>query len=1077
VRLAISILAVIFTLQLAPLFAQRGFERYALILEDPPLARQVQSRQELREAAWDRRSRLEAAQSSLRSRLSERNIPVTGAVQTLLNAVFVAVPEDRVAELKTLPGVRRVAHMPRIKRHLDRAVELVNAPNAWNTLGGIQNAGAGVKIAIIDTGIDQNHAGFQDSSLSIPAGYPKCRPLECSWTNNKVIVARSYVDQLAAGFGFDPAATSRPDDLTPRDRVGHGTAAAMVAAGARNTGPLATITGVAPKAWLGSYKIFGSPGLLDYTYGDIVIQALEDALADGMDIASLSLGSTALYGPTDTGATCGETGSNPCDVRAAAVQNAVSLGMTVVVSAGNDGDIGNFFPTLSTIATPGTAPAAITVGATTNAHVIFQEVRVTGGDVPSSLQNIPALFGDGPLPSGTVTAPLRDVSRLGNNGRACTALAAGSLSGAIGLVERGDCTFADKVNHAQAAGAAAVVIYRTDSDVPFKPGGLSGTGIPAAMIGRQDGFAVKDFLGTHLERAVAMDPLLKSFDARADDVADFSSRGPSIGLAAIKPEVVAVGTDMYSATQTYDWNSGIYDPSGYTVVSGTSFSGPMAAGTAALVKQVKGQSATPAVIKSAIVNTASNTITDFDGQLARVTAVGAGKLNAGNAVRSTISADPAVLSFGVITTGMLPVSLTLKLTNAGNSLVNLNLADQPRDTNTSAGIVLSSSNLSLGAGQTTSLTVRLEGTQPPPGNYEGAIAITGGAVNLRIPYLYLVGDGVAQNIYPLLGGSFEGIVSSNISGTLLAIRLLDQFGVPVRSAPVVFRAVSGGGFIDQADAQTDVYGIAAAIPVLGPQLGEQRFTAEAGGLIAEFNGNARSRPAIYTNGIVNAASNLLGDGLAPGSYAAIYGEALSDATVTYRPPNLALALANVSVSFDAPGISVPGRLHFVSPGQVNLQIPWEVQGLNSVKVKVSIGDFSSAVYTLKLAQFSPALFEYPLGSGMPAALDEAYNVITTANPVERGKAAQLFLNGLGPVDRPQVSGEPAPLTPLIYTTAAPTVTIGGLPATVEFSGLAPTWVGLYQVNVRVPTGLATGNHPLVLTIGGVTAKTVTLPVK
>jgi adhesin/invasin len=133
---------------------------------------------------------------------------------------------------------------------------------------------------------------------------------------------------------------------------------------------------------------------------------------------------------------------------------------------------------------------------------------------------------------------------------------------------------------------------------------------------------------------------------------------------------------------------------------------------------------------------------------------------------------------------------------------------------------------------------------------------------------------------------------------------------------------------------------------------------------------------------------------------------------------------------------------------------------------------------LHLAQFSPAFFEYPLGSGIPAALDEGNNVITEQNPAPRDKVVQLFINGLGGVDHQQVSGEPTPgPPPLVRTTTTPIVRIGGQQATVDFSGLAPFLVGLYQVNVRVPAGLAPGNHPLLLTIGGVPAKTLTLPVK
>ena len=140
-----------------------------------------------------------------------------------------------------------------MKRHLNRALDLMNVRTAWSSLNGEANAGAGVKIAVLDTGIDQNHAAFQENGLQYPAGFPKG---ESSYTNRKVISARSYVNMLV---GTDPKFT-RPDDLSPRDRVGHGTAVAMIAAGGQNTGPVATITGVAPRAWLGNYKVLGRLG-------------------------------------------------------------------------------------------------------------------------------------------------------------------------------------------------------------------------------------------------------------------------------------------------------------------------------------------------------------------------------------------------------------------------------------------------------------------------------------------------------------------------------------------------------------------------------------------------------------------------------------------------------------------------------------------------------------------------------------------------------------------------------------------------------------------------------------------------
>src|ERR1700693_5155000 len=158
-----------------PMLAQT---RYALILNDPPI---------------------ETRRQAVRAELAHRNISITGSTKILLNAVYVTAPKERLDELKVLPGVKGVVALRWRRLNLNRATQLVNASAAWTALGGVQNAGAGIKIAIIDTGIDQTHPAFQDSSLSTPAGYPMCTGSDCAYTNNKVIVARSYVRQLAAG--------------------------------------------------------------------------------------------------------------------------------------------------------------------------------------------------------------------------------------------------------------------------------------------------------------------------------------------------------------------------------------------------------------------------------------------------------------------------------------------------------------------------------------------------------------------------------------------------------------------------------------------------------------------------------------------------------------------------------------------------------------------------------------------------------------------------------------------------------------------------------------------------------------
>ncbi|MCS7314439.1 MAG: S8 family serine peptidase [Bryobacterales bacterium] len=1059
----------------------RGADRYALILEDPPVASQIRSREELeslrtRETA----QRLAARQQTLRRELARRNVAVTGAAHLLVNAVFVRARPEQVEELSHLPGVRRVVHLPPIRLHLDRALDLSNARLAWERAGGPANAGAGVKIGVIDSGIDHGHPALLDDSLSPPPGYPKCVPRDCPWTSNKVIVARSYVEMLAAGTPPNPAEDSRPDDLTPRDRVGHGTAIAVIAAGRQVKTPSGTISGVAPKAFLGNYKVFGSPGVNDNTYADVLVAALEDALRDGMDVVTLALGTPALYGPLDAGAACGTRTGEPCDLRAWAVENAVKAGLLVVVSAGNDGDFALKYPALGSVNSPGTAPSALTVGAITNAHVWFSSVRVPEADAPAELRNIPARFGDGPRPAGPLTAPVRDVERLGDDGRACRPLPSGSLAGAVALVQRGGCSFAFKVSNAESAGAAAVLIYQLEGQEGiFSPAGLAGTGIPAVMIPNSAGKLLKRYLGGRADARVTLDPTLAPWEAPADEIASFSSRGPSLGENAIKPELVTVGTDLFTATQTYDPNSEMWDPSGYTAVSGTSFAVGLAAGAAALVKQQR-PAFTPAQVKSALVHTANPQVFD-DGQAAAVTAAGAGKLDAAASVESNLTVEPATLSFGVLGPGSLGGSRTLTLRNASAGRLSLLVSVVPRQPATGARLALATTSLTLEPGASTQLAVRLEGTMPPPGSYEGEIRIEGAARTLRVPYLYIVSDNVPYNAYPLLGYDFDGVVNSYLPGRLVALKVTDRYGAPVANVPVRFRATRGGGYVEAADPATDVYGIAAARVVLGPLPGEQQFVAEAAGLTVPFDGWARLRPTIAPEGVVNAASFARGAPVAPGSYVAIFGWGLADTTRVFFTPYLPLSLAGVSVSFDAPqrNLSLPGRLHFVSPGQVNVQVPWELQGLNSVLIKVSIGNISSAVYTLPLADYSPAFFEKEEAPGrkLLVAQDENYGLITSGNPVRRGRVARLYANGLGPVDPTPPTGEPALAQPLSWTRVKPRVTIGGKEANVLFHGLTPGAVALYQLDVVVPEDAPTGLQEVTVTIGGVSSKAALLPVQ
>ncbi len=1075
----------------APLFAApapRGVDRYALILDDAPVATHIRSRAELagpeaRAAA----ARIAVAQRGLRDELARRSIRVTGSVQTLLNAVFVIATPQQAAALAKLPGVRGAAWMPPVKLHMDTAIDLVNARNAWQRVNGMNNAGAGVKIGIIDTGIDQTHPAFQDTSLTPPNGYPMCNSQngDCAFTSNKVIVARSYVNLVAAGYGSDVSATSRPDDLSPRDRVGHGTAAAMMAAGVQNTAPNGhTITGVAPKAFLGNYKIFGSPGVNDTTFYDAIVAALDQAFADGMDIVTLSLGSPAIYGANDFGSACNQPQGSACDVRAEQIETAVSKGMVVVISAGNDGDYGTdkdgnpVIPTLNTIHTPGTAPHAITVGASVNAHDWFAAVNVSG------LGDLAATFGDGPKPgSPTDPKPVKNVAALGNDGLACSSLPGGSLTGAIALVQRGNCPFVNKVNNAQAAGAVAVIIYREQGgQTPIPLGGLLQTTIPAVMIGFDDGTRLKTFVSQNANATAVLDPRLTAFNnPNAGQIASFSSHGPSIDTTVMKPDLVAVGTDLFTATQNYDPNGELFDQSRYTAVNGTSFSVPIVAGAAALVKQLH-PGFTPAQIKSALVNTASATLRE-NGGTAPVTAVGGGMLDVNAAVQADVTVDPQTIAFGISPAS--GTSISLVTSNPGGKTLTASVVG---DSSVSVSRTTSGFSVALSSGVTT------------PGVHQGFVQINGGNVPLRVPFLYLVGDGVPYSVYPVMGDAFDGVINDFAPTTscgLILFKLVDQFGVPIQGAPVQFNVAQGGGQIFSgtcpagyqggADATTDSYGMAGANVKLGGTLGDQKFTATANAkgqsITATFLGTARTPLAINAGGIVDAASFASNQPVVPGSFIAVFGMGISDATGSSFTPYFPVSLAGVSVSFDVPSqqISLPGRLTYVSPTQVNVQVPWELQGQSTVFVKVSIGNNSSAVYTLRLTNVRPAIFEYiePGTNKKYAAAQDVettpYTLIGTSHPARKGHWIVVYVNGLGAMDKTPVTGEPT--QSIVNATSMPTVTIGGKPATVNFAGLSTGSIALGQVNVFVPTDAPSGEQPLVVTSNTVQSQTATLLVQ
>ena len=251
------------------------------------------------------------------------------------------------------------------------------------------------------------------------------------------------------------------------------------------------------------------------------------------------------------------------------------------------------------------------------------------------------------------------------------------------------------------------------------------------------------------------------------------------------------------------------------------------------------------------------------------------------------------------------------------------------------------------------------------------------------------------------------------------------------------------------------------------------------GMAMPFDGNARAVPTIST--ILDAASFVPNRAVAPGSWIAVYGSNLSDVTdypfgtcpscsPVFQP--LPLGLDGVAFSFDTSSLSLPGRFFYVSPGQLNVQVPWELAGQSAVVVKSIMNYTYSATVPLQLAPTAPGFFVIDYTTQEAAALLPNYTIVSSSNPVPRGTPVLLYLNGLGPVNSTPGDGTASACTTLsdCQTTTTPTVMIGNQQATVDYSGLAPGLVG-YQVNAEVPAGIAAGIQPVTITIGGVTSTT------
>jgi subtilisin family serine protease len=620
---------------------------------------------------------------------------VTGEYDLALNAVAVKLDGETLAKVASAPQVRTAQYQGLYYPVADPDLDLISAPEAWAAAGGSPaTAGEGVKVAIVDTGVDVTHPCFDD------AGYPSQQQLgDRRFTNDKVIAARVF-NNKAQSRGYTAEAL--------QDHGTHvaGTVACNAATPATVDGVTIPqgVTGVAPRALLGNYNVF--PGDVGSARSEDILNALDAAYADGFDVANMSLGGGA---------------SGIQDLLTIAVDALDQAGMVVAVAAGNSG------PGLFTIESPGSAARALTAGAATVGHFVAAPIEAGGASYPG-------IAGDFGAQAADLTAPLAAISGTGANGLdlGCSAISA-DLSGKIAMVARGTCTFSTKIRNAQAAGAVAVIVSNNvagDGIAMGQDGTPSQPTLPAYMVSRDDGGPVAAASGTPVTIGAGKAYFVTGND---DFMAAFSSQGPTDVDFRVKPDVVAPGVNVLSAVT----HTACAAPPCFAFFQGTSMATPHLAGSAAVVKWARPDWSS-SQIRSAIVNTADTGVLKRSTSTAletSVNVVGAGRENLLAAVGAKVALDPVSVSFGAIPSGSGQVrTFEVQATDltGGGGTYSVSIAGG------GAGISYSvwPSTLSIGANGTATVTVTMAAEKGAATGGRQATLTLGGAAGVAHAVVY-----------------------------------------------------------------------------------------------------------------------------------------------------------------------------------------------------------------------------------------------------------------------------------------------------------------------------------------------------
>jgi uncharacterized protein (TIGR03437 family) len=278
---------------------------------------------------------------------------------------------------------------------------------------------------------------------------------------------------------------------------------------------------------------------------------------------------------------------------------------------------------------------------------------------------------------------------------------------------------------------------------------------------------------------------------------------------------------------------------------------------------------------------------------------------------------------------------------------------------------------------------------------------------------------------------------------------------------------AGNGAVNLSVANNSGAARSATISIAGRQF----LIAQAG------TGGTSAAPAIAASGVVNGASFVSG-GVVPGEIATIFGSNLTSATGINLAAALPLASQLLSIQVLLNGIAAPifAVDNVNGQQQINFQVPYEIAGETAATLQVINDAFVPGnILSIPVLGVQPGIFGYSSGAVTYGAILHAnYQLAGINNPARANETVLIYCTGLGAVS-PQ-PGDGAGATGTSQTAAAPTVTIGGLAAPVTYSGLAPGYVGLYQINATVPSGLSGGNQPVVITIHGTQSPSVMLPV-